>query len=713
MLKDMAGKKLAVGLKKSDATGQWQTSDEQTESELRLGLVTETEPLGWIDYKPHTGELSLDGCCRAILGLKPDDQPDMNVFYAGVHPADLPKVRAAIESVFNKETSGRLEIEYRLKPKESSPDRWVRVTGRSFLGENSDGIHLDRLVGVVQDITDHKQQEMKLGSLETKFRDIVKYAPLGIYEFDFKGPHFRSVNDVMCHYLGYSREELLAMNPLDLLDDRCAAIVRDRVTRRLAEQTVDNSIEIKVTAKDGRIYYAIVYIILTYTDGKPDGAIVIAHDVTERKKAEFIIKENESRAATLLEITQTFASVGFNSKQLLDVIARRTAEVLGDSCDIAMVSEDGQWLKSEAFHHNNPESMNMILDRFMGIPCRVGEGLPGKVVETGAPKRIPVIIPGRTRDGGGDAYESLADICPVHSVMIAPLRVCGRVIGTISVFRHSPVRPYNKSDQSLLQDIADRAALSIENARLFEVMEREVAVRKRAEKELLAAKQQAELYLDLMSHDINNMHLVALGYLEMARDRKGDGRQIEFIDKPISVLKRSSQLINNVMKLQMLKDGLIKTELVDAREILAEVEKEYGDVPNKTVKFNTHGIDRCQVRANELLYDVFSNLVSNAVKHTGNSTAIAIDLERIEEDGNAFFRIAVEDDGPGIHDDLKGAVFNRTTRGNTMVKGMGLGLYLVKSLVDCYGGSVWVEDRVPGDHTKGARFVVLLPAVDK
>ena len=72
----------------------------------------------------------------------------------------------------------------------------------------------------------------------------------------------------------------------------------------------------------------------------------------------------------------------------------------------------------------------------------------------------------------------------------------------------------------------------------------------------------------------------------------------------------------------------------------------------------------------------------------------------------------VEDDGPGIPDDFKGTIFNRMLKGTDKAKGMGLGLYLVKSLVESYGGRVWVEDRVQGDHTKGARFVVMLPAIE-
>jgi signal transduction histidine kinase len=70
----------------------------------------------------------------------------------------------------------------------------------------------------------------------------------------------------------------------------------------------------------------------------------------------------------------------------------------------------------------------------------------------------------------------------------------------------------------------------------------------------------------------------------------------------------------------------------------------------------------------------------------------------------------IEDNGPGIPDELKNVIFNRNARGNTKAMGTGLGLYLVKTLVDDYGGSVKVEDRVAGDRSKGSRFIVVLPA---
>jgi PAS domain S-box-containing protein len=242
---------------------------------------------------------------------------------------------------------------------------------------------------------------------------------------------------------------------------------------------------------------------------------------------------------------------------------------------------------------------------------------------------------------------------------------------------------------------------------------RPITERKRAEKELKAAKQQAELYLDLMCHDINNLHQIALGYLELASNAPPGEEQAEFLNKPVEVLQRSAQLIGNVRKLQKLNEGVFQAQDVDVSRMLGDVQIEFGAIPNKRVTLNVHGHGPCLVRANELLHDVFANLVSNAIKHTGDHTNIIIDFDVVKDNGGRYCRVVVEDDGPGIPDDFKATIFDRTLKGTNKAWGMGLGLYLVKSLVDSYDGRVWLEDRVKGDHTKGARFVVMLPAMEK
>ena len=84
-------------------------------------------------------------------------------------------------------------------------------------------------------------------------------------------------------------------------------------------------------------------------------------------------------------------------------------------------------------------------------------------------------------------------------------------------------------------------------------------------------------------------------------------------------------------------------------------------------------------------------------------------VSKVFEDGREYYRTIVEDNGPGIPDDMKDRIFSRLLRGGTKASGAGLGTYLVRRLVEDYHGRVWAEDRLAGDHSQGARFVVLLP----
>ncbi len=90
---------------------------------------------------------------------------------------------------------------------------------------------------------------------------------------------------------------------------------------------------------------------------------------------------------------------------------------------------------------------------------------------------------------------------------------------------------------------------------------------------------------------------------------------------------------------------------------------------------------------------------------------IGISTESVESE--KCYWITVEDNGPGVPDEMKTLIFNRQLRGGGRAKGSGMGLYLVKALADDFHGRVWVEDRVPGDRGQGSRFVVLLPALEK
>lgn len=157
---------------------------------------------------------------------------------------------------------------------------------------------------ITQDITERKRIEDELRRSEEKSRHLIKYAPTGIYEVDFHGPKFKDVNDVLCQYLGYTREELLSMNPLDLLDDKSKIIFQERIKKKLAGEEIDDSVEYAVKTKAGREYYVILRMRFTYKDGKPEGAVVIAHDVTERRRTEEALRCSKERFDFAMEATR-------------------------------------------------------------------------------------------------------------------------------------------------------------------------------------------------------------------------------------------------------------------------------------------------------------------------------------------------------------------------------------------------------------------------
>ena len=132
----------------------------------------------------------------------------------------------------------------------------------------------------------NKRLLLEVRQAEEKSRLLIKYAPSMLYEIDFQRPAFKSVNDAMCQFLGYTREELLAMNPFDLLDDEGKAVFRERIRRKLAGEVISDSVEYKSKTKDGQEVYGVLNMTFTYKDGKPERAVVVAHDITERKRAE-------------------------------------------------------------------------------------------------------------------------------------------------------------------------------------------------------------------------------------------------------------------------------------------------------------------------------------------------------------------------------------------------------------------------------------------
>lgn len=278
------------------------------------------------------------------------------------------------------------------------------------------------------------------------------------------------------------------------------------------------------------------------------------------------------------------------------------------------------------------------------------------------------------------------------------------------------------SEQKRVEDSLRKARNELESEvkartdelkRANEALKQEIIERKKAGEDLNNAVAQADLYLDLMSHDISNMNHAAMGYLELALDSINEVENKELLARPLDIIKNTSRLIDNVKKLRQIQDKGIRPVTIDLGKVLSDVKSEYEIVPERDITINYSPVNCHLVQSCELLKDVFRNLVENAIKHSTGPLTINMGVTRAFMNGKEYCRVFVEDDGPGIPDNIKVKLFGPKSSERDKSSRIGLGLYLVKSIVETYGGSAWAEDRDPCDYTKGCRFVVMLPVIEK
>ncbi|KAB3543359.1 MAG: response regulator [ANME-2 cluster archaeon] len=234
----------------------------------------------------------------------------------------------------------------------------------------------------------------------------------------------------------------------------------------------------------------------------------------------------------------------------------------------------------------------------------------------------------------------------------------------------------------------------------------EVTERKGAEKRIEEEYHRAEFYIDLMSHDINNINQVTRGYLELLLKMPDlPSKSRKYTETALDHVRKSADIISNVKTLSTVRLGELEIEKIDIYPVFASA-VETVKSQSRDIRINSNITEgRYFIRGNALLFNVFSNLLNNAAKFDGRDI-VEIDVD-ISSQGDGW-RLEFKDRGPGIGEDYKNIIFNRLEQAGESTQGSGLGLTIVKYIVESYGGKVWVEDRVEGDRTQGSNFIVML-----
>ena len=418
-------------------------------------------------------------------------------------------------------------------------------------------------------------------------------------------------------------------------------------------------------------------------------------DVTAQRQAEEALRRQAARFEALADASHAFTSA-LDYRTTLDTVARRLAALIGDSCLIRVVSDDGAWLEPVAYSHRNPERGALVRAIQESSPQRVDEGLTGRVIRSGEGLLVPELTEDRIRAEMKPQYWPY--LGTVSSLLIAPLQARGRVFGHVTLLRDAPGPPYTPEDQAFLQELGARASDCIENARLYGLAQAAVAAR--------------DEFLSIASHELRTpltaLKLAAQNLKRVALATCGDAaeqvrRSVEAADRQGVRLEK---LVSALLDVSRIQAGKLELSLEDldlgalAAEVLAQFEGQLAETGSR-VAMQVEGPVRG--RWDRLrLGQVVTNLVSNAVKY-GEGKPIEV---RVEGDGERV-RLSVRDHGIGLAEESHRRLFQRFVRTAQARNygGLGLGLYIARRLAEAHGGTVSVVSALG----EGSTFTVELP----
>jgi K+-sensing histidine kinase KdpD len=409
--------------------------------------------------------------------------------------------------------------------------------------------------------------------------------------------------------------------------------------------------------------------------GRVTAAINIVRDVTEERRA-------AERQRLLAEASRAFAETGLDLQEALDRLTQRVVAALGDSCVVRLLSADGEWLEPAANYHPDPEARAFGETMLRAAPQRRTEGINGRVMATGQPVLIPVVDQDQFRAAIKPEYRSYYERFGTHSVLVVPLRARDRLIGVLSAARETPGRPYTPDDQALLQELADRAAVAIDNARLYRQAQEAIGVR--------------DQFLLIAAHELRTPVTGLRGYAQLLlrahqRGMLDTARLERYLPALDEGAQRLAELIEDLLDVSRLHTGRLplRPEPLDLAALARRVAERYREIgPKHRLVFDIAD-DPTPVRADPgRLEQVLANLLDNAVKYSPDGGEVRL---TVEGDGTGV-ALRVRDEGIGLPSGSTEAIFEPFTRApnaaERQIPGLGLGLHIAREIAARHGGSL-------------------------
>lgn len=569
--------------------------------------------------------------------------------------------------------------------------------------------------GIVRDITERKQAETAIKQSEARYRLLLAASadPIAIYDLEGRTTY---VNPAFERIFGWSMAELVGRR-LDFVPDEKKAQLLEIIQQTLKEGKVEAFETQRLTKSGQKLDVAVSGALFQDEQGQSLGSFAIIRDISQQKKAEKAIKQQNEYLAALHETTLGLMS-RLEVSDLLEALIVRAGQLLGTPHGFIYLVEAG----------------GTVLERKVGVGCfaeyigdrlKPGEGLAGQVWQTGQPLTVADYDawPGRAAHL---AYNLIGTAVGVPLTQHTNTDIqATEVIGVIGLASEvtSP-QTFGKDEIELLSRFAQLASIALDNARLYTAAQQEIAEHKLTQAALEKAKEAAEAanrykstFLANMSHELRTPLNAIIGYSEMLQEEAAETEQIEFIpdlNKINTAGKHLLTLIDDILDLSKIEAGKVELflETFDIEAALKDIVDTIQPLVEKNQNILTVKVDpdlgTMSADLTKVRQAVF-NLLSNACKFT-NQGQITLTVERQRGDPTDTVIFVVTDTGIGMSFTQTERLFQEFTQADTSTTrkygGTGLGLAISRRFCEMMGGDISVKSEVG----RGSTFTIRLPA---